>query len=305
VKHVDIVFFVIYRYDNRNLHSTRVCYEQRYSDYFVFWKAFRGEDLKAYSFNFKADFHFYSDSLSGPFQFSYFVGMKKMIPFLSFIVFICLLSCGGSENDKRPANKENNTSPAPTEASKSETEKKNIIFFGNSLSAGYGVAPEESFAGLIENRVDSLGLPYQVINAGLSGETTAGGASRIDWILRQPVDVLILELGGNDGLRGIKPQASYANLQSIIDKTRAKYSDVRIIIAGMQAPPNMGSDFTNQFRAIFPKLAKENDAELIPFLLEDVGGIPDLNLADGIHPNPKGHLIVAENVWDVLGPMLK
>ncbi len=230
--------------------------------------------------------------------------MKYLTLTFSAFIILLLMSCGESASDQPSANKKSDPSPAPVEESKQEETKKTIVFFGNSLAAGYGVAPEEAFAGLIASRVDSLGLPYKVINAGLSGETTAGGEARIDWILRQTVDVLILELGGNDGLRGIKPEASYTNLQSIIDKTKAKYPDVQIIIAGMEAPPNMGGDFTSKFRAIFPKLAKENDAKLIPFLLDGVGGIPTLNLADGIHPNPKGHLIVAENVWGILGPML-
>lgn len=190
---------------------------------------------------------------------------------------------------------------APAE---SQSALKRIVFFGNSLSAGYGVDPEECFAGLIEQRIDSLQLPYKVINAGLSGETSAGGDARVDWILKQPVDIFILELGGNDGLRGIEPQSTYANLQSIIDKTKQKYPDVKLIIAGMLAPPNMGADFTDQFKNIFPRLAKENNALLIPFLLDGVGGIPALNLADGIHPNPQGHRIVMENVWSVLKTIL-
>ncbi len=198
--------------------------------------------------------------------------------------------------EKKPAQK-----AAPAE---SQSALKRIVFFGNSLSAGYGVDPEECFAGLIEQRIDSLELPYKVINAGLSGETSAGGDARVDWILKQPVDIFILELGGNDGLRGIEPQSTYANLQSIIDKTKQKYPDVKLIIAGMLAPPNMGADFTDQFKNIFPRLAKENNALLIPFLLDGVGGIPALNLADGIHPNPQGHRIVMENVWSVLKTIL-
>lgn len=199
--------------------------------------------------------------------------------------------------------------PIPTETDKKvsedkPSEEKTIVFFGNSLSAGYGVTPEECFAGQIEQRIDSLKLPYKVVNAGLSGETTAGGASRIDWILKQPIDIFILELGGNDGLRGIKPASSYENLQTIIDKTKAKYPAVQIIIAGMMAPPNMGADFTSKFKNIFPKLAEENKTLLIPFLLEGVGGVPALNQADGIHPNPEGHRIVAENIWPILQPIL-
>lgn len=225
--------------------------------------------------------------------------MKILIRYTGLLCLILCLACDSSEPEQKadtPPKKETKT----TETTSKETDVKNIVFFGNSLSAGYGVTPEECFAGLIEQRIDSLKLPYKVINAGLSGETTAGGASRIDWILKQPIDIFILELGGNDGLRGIKPEASYENLQTIIDKTKAKYPEVTIILAGMMAPPNMGGDFTTKFRAIFPKIAEVNETLLIPFLLEGVGGIPSLNQPDGIHPNPKGHRIVAENVWSIL-----
>ena len=174
------------------------------------------------------------------------------------------------------------------------------MFFGDSLTAGYGLDPAQGFASLIQKKIDTLGLEYEVVNAGLSGETTAGGNSRIDWILRQPIDVFILELGGNDGLRGIDPSASFKNLQSIIDKVKAKYPAAKIVLAGMEAPPNMGDDFTSEFRAMYPKLAKTNDTALIPFLLDKVGGIPELNQADGIHPTAKGHQLVTENIWPVL-----
>ncbi|MCB0618949.1 MAG: arylesterase, partial [Saprospiraceae bacterium] len=145
---------------------------------------------------------------------------------------------------------------------------------------------------------------YQVVNAGLSGETTAGGRERIDWVLRQGVDIFVLELGGNDGLRGIDPAATYENLKAIIETVRAKDPQTTIVLAGMQAPPNMGADFTSAFRAVYPRLAEEYDLKLIPFLLEGVGGRPDLNLPDGIHPTPRGHRMVAETIWDVLAPLL-
>ncbi len=177
---------------------------------------------------------------------------------------------------------------------------KSILFLGNSLTAGYGLGIEQAFPNLIQHKIDSLGWKYHVMNAGLSGETTAGGLRRVDWLLTQKVDVLVLELGGNDALRGIDLQSTKNNLQKIIDRIRAKYPHVRIIIAGMLAPPNLGAVYIAKFKAIFPDLAVKNKAALIPFLLEDVAGIPELNQPDGMHPNVRGHKIVAENVWEVL-----
>lgn len=175
-----------------------------------------------------------------------------------------------------------------------------ILIFGNSLTAGYGVKPEDAFPSIIQKRLDSLVLAYKVINAGLSGETTASGVNRIEWVLREPVAIMILELGANDGLRGIDPEESKINLQEIIDLTQTRYPDIRIIIAGMEAPPNMGQEYVSAFRSIFPELSQMNDLPLIPFLLEGVGGELELNQQDGIHPNEQGHKIVANNVWEVL-----
>jgi acyl-CoA thioesterase I len=177
---------------------------------------------------------------------------------------------------------------------------KYIVFFGNSLTAGYGVETNEAFPALIQQKIDSLKLPYKVVNAGLSGETSSGGRSRIDWILQQPVSIFVLELGGNDGLRGIPLEETYKNLQSIIDKVRQKYPSAKLVLAGMQIPPNMGAKYTGDFKKIFRQLAEKNKMTLIPFLLEGVGGIPELNQADGIHPNAAGHQMVAANVWKVL-----
>ena len=181
---------------------------------------------------------------------------------------------------------------------------KTIVFFGNSLTAGYGLEPTEAFPALIQKKIDSLKLPYKVINAGVSGETSAGGNGRIEWILQQPVDVFVLELGGNDGLRGIPTAETRRNLQAIIDKVKAKYPDAKIVIAGMQMPPNMGHIYTAEFRNIFPDFAKKNNIALIPFLLQGVGGEAKLNLEDGIHPTAEGHKILAENVWDMLEGIL-
>ena len=179
-----------------------------------------------------------------------------------------------------------------------------ILFFGNSLTAGYGIEPELAFPQLIQDRIDSLSLSYKVINAGLSGETTASGVNRIEWVLREPVEIMVLELGGNDGLRGIDPNETAKNLQQIVDLALAMHPDMKIIIAGMEAPPNMGETYISTFRQVFKDISASNELALIPFLLEGVGGEPDLNLADGIHPNEQGHKIVANNVWEILKPLL-
>ncbi|MGV3756251.1 MAG: arylesterase [Verrucomicrobiota bacterium] len=182
---------------------------------------------------------------------------------------------------------------------------KNVLILGDSLAAGYGINREEAFPALLQKKIEAAKLPYLIVNGGVSGDTTAGGLRRIDWMLKQPVDVLIVELGGNDGLRGIPPAETKKNLQGIIDKAKQKYPQVRVVIAGMQMPPNMGEDYTKAFAEVFPTVAKANQATLIPFLLEGVGGQADLNQQDGIHPTPKGHEVVAENVWKVLATVLK
>lgn len=181
-----------------------------------------------------------------------------------------------------------------------QSSPKTILFFGDSLTAGYGLSPEEAFPALVEQKLVKNGKPSKVVNAGLSGETSAGGLSRIDWILRQPVDIFVLELGANDGLRGLPLDQTQKNLQAIIDKVKAKYPKVRVVVAGMMVPPNMGQDYTTKFRKIFPEIAKKNNATLIPFLLQDVAGNEKLNQADGIHPNVEGHRIVADNVYKVI-----
>jgi acyl-CoA thioesterase I len=181
---------------------------------------------------------------------------------------------------------------------------KTILFFGDSLTAGYGLSTEEAFPALVGKKLNAKGKSVKIINAGLSGETSAGGLSRIDWVLRQPIDVFVLELGPNDGLRGLPLDQTEKNLQAIIDKVKAKYPRAKVVIAGMMVPPNMGSDYTTQFQKIFPALAKKNKAALIPFLLKDVGGIEKLNLPDGIHPNVEGHKIVSDNVLKILEPLI-
>jgi len=184
--------------------------------------------------------------------------------------------------------------------------EQTIIFFGDSITAGFGLEnPDEAFSGLIAARIEAAGLPYRVVNAGLSGETSAGGLRRVDWILRQPCDVFVLALGGNDGLRGIDPAEIERNLVAILAKVRAKNPDAALVVAGMQIFPSMGEDYRTAYRAAFPAAAEASGAALIPFLLEGVGGVPELNLGDGIHPTAGGHRIVAENVWHVIEPVLQ
>ncbi|MFM7488460.1 MAG: arylesterase [Cytophagales bacterium] len=181
---------------------------------------------------------------------------------------------------------------------------KTILFFGDSLTAGYGLSVEEAFPALIEKELNKGAANVKAINAGLSGETTAGGLARIDWVLRQPIDVFVLELGANDGLRGLQLDQTRKNLQGIIDKVKAKYPNVKIVMTGMMVPPNMGTKYSNEFKVIYPELAKKNNATLMPFLLEDVAGDEKLNQADGIHPTAKGHEIVAKKLAAVLMKIL-
>lgn len=185
-----------------------------------------------------------------------------------------------------------------------QAQPKVVLFFGDSLTAGYGLSPEEAFPALSEKELVKSGKKVKVINAGLSGETSAGGLTRIDWVLRQPIDVFVLELGANDGLRGLPIDQTKKNLQSIIDKVKAKNPNVKIVVTGMMVPPNMGTTYTTQFTAIFPEIAKKNKATLMPFLLEGVAGNEKLNQADGIHPNIEGHKIVAANITKVIAPLL-
>jgi acyl-CoA thioesterase I len=180
-----------------------------------------------------------------------------------------------------------------------------ILFLGDSITAGYGLDPSQAFPALIQQKIDAQRWHFKVVNAGQSGDTSAGGLSRIDWLLKNKIDVLVLELGANDGLRGLPVENSKKNLQAIIDRTKDKYPEVKVIVAGMKVPPNMGGDYGRKFEAVFVDLAKKNNAPLIPFILDGVGGLPELNLADGIHPTPKGHEIVAANVWKVLEPVLR
>ncbi len=230
------------------------------------------------------------------------VSYKFLYVFLTFTILLCQGCKSKQESTPQVENLSENTDQSLSGSHKDsiKTDTKQILFFGNSLTAGYGLDEEQSFPALIQQRIDSLGLLFTVINAGLSGETTSGGKNRIDWILKQKVDIFVLELGANDVLRGLDLKETESNLRDILNKVRTANPEVKLVLAGMEAPPNMGNDYTKRFAAIFPKLAREYNAALIPFLLQNVATIPSLNLADGKHPNAEGQYIVRENVWKVL-----
>ena len=180
-----------------------------------------------------------------------------------------------------------------------------ILFLGDSITAGYGLELAQAYPALIQEKINAKGWRFKAVNAGQSGDTSSGALDRLDWLLKNKVAVLVLELGGNDGLRGLPVESTRKNLQSIIDRTKAKYPSARIVIAGMKVPPNMGREYGERFEAIFTDLATKNKAPLIPFVLEGVGGVPALNLPDGIHPTAKGQEIVAATVWKTLEPVLR
>jgi acyl-CoA thioesterase I len=194
--------------------------------------------------------------------------------------------------------------PSAVAPEKPAAARKTVVVLGDSIAAGYGVDPSEAYPALLQEKIDAAGLNFTVINAGVSGDTSADGLNRINWLLKRKIDVLVLELGGNDGLRGVPVAATETNLQTIISRVKQKYPGAQFVIAGMQMPPNMGEAYTTAFRQIFPTLAERNHAALVPFLLEGVGGDPRLNQPDHIHPTAEGHRIVAENVWKVLKPVL-
>ena len=180
-----------------------------------------------------------------------------------------------------------------------------ILYLGDSITAGYGLGEEYAFPAIVQRKAEEAGYSMYTVNAGISGDTSTGGLNRLEWLLQQQFDVVLLELGGNDGLRGIDLQLTKANLDQIIQKTLQKWPETKFVVAGMMVPPNLGHAYTQEFAAIFPAIAKKHNAALIPFILEGVGGIPSLNLSDGIHPTAEGHKILAETVWKALEPVLK
>ena len=236
---------------------------------------------------------------------------KGPFPSLSLVSLLIisslLIGCSGQEATASQQAETTTESPTTSEMTEETTnqERPRIVFFGNSLTAGYGLDEQNSFPSRVQEKLDSAGFLYQVVNAGISGETTAGGVSRIDWVMEQPISVFVLELGGNDVLRGFDLDATRSNLRKIFEAVQGKYPEATLVVAGMEAPPNMGPDYTSEFRQIYRALAEEYNAALIPFLLDGVGGIPELNLPDRIHPNEEGQKIVAQNVWDVIAPLLE
>jgi|SoiMethySBSTD1v2_1073268.scaffolds.fasta_scaffold91481_2 acyl-CoA thioesterase-1 len=217
--------------------------------------------------------------------------MKKTMP---AIFGIALLLCPFSALWAEAA------TPTPT-----STPSKAVVFLGDSLTAGFGVKPNEAFPALIADKVRAAGLPFEVKNAGVSGDTSAGALRRIDWLLQRPIDTLVVELGGNDGLRGLPVESLKGNLQKLIDKAKAKNPTLKVVIAGMQIPPNLGPEYAADFARVFAELARENNAVLIPFLLQGVGGERELNQSDMIHPTAAGHRIIADLVWRTLEPILR
>jgi acyl-CoA thioesterase-1 len=183
-------------------------------------------------------------------------------------------------------------------------ERPVILFVGTSLTAGLGLDPAQAYPALVQEKLDAAGLRYRVVNAGVSGETSAGAVRRMDWLLRQRVAVLVVETGANDGLRGQDPETTQANIQAILDRAREQDPPPRLVVVAMEALPNYGNDYRRRFRAIYPEVAEANDAVLVPFLLEGVAGDPGLNQPDGVHPTAEGHARVAENVWTILEPLL-
>jgi acyl-CoA thioesterase-1 len=234
---------------------------------------------------------------------------------IASLALTALIACGGDDTRqgepaaKLPGPEATATGTAAadgavTPALPAPSTQRNILFLGTSLTAGLGVGADAAFPAVIQSRIDSAQLPFHVLNAGISGETSAGGLRRIDWLLQSPVDVLVLELGANDGLRGLNVDSLRSNLDGVLKRTRERYPDAAIVIAGMEAPPNLGTSYTSRFHAVYPALAKKYDAALVPFLLAGVAGQRALNQDDGMHPTVAGHRVVADNVWSVLRPVL-
>jgi acyl-CoA thioesterase-1 len=216
-----------------------------------------------------------------------------------------LIACGGTagkpaETDRAGTVRDSAGAAAVAVPAGSPT----IVFLGTSLTAGLGLDPDDAYPAVVQRKIDSAGFKYTVINAGVSGESSAGAIRRIDWILRQPPAILVIETGANDGLRGQDPDSLKANIQGMIDRVRQASPSTRIVLAGMEALPNLGAEYTRRFHGVYPALASSNKLPLIPFLLDRVAGVDSLNQQDGIHPTEAGAKIVADNVWRVLRPEL-
>ena len=219
------------------------------------------------------------------------------------LMLFLMVSCSGQAQKAEPIVAQDSTSAAEKEAA-AEASKKVMLIFGDSITAGYGLEQEQAFPALLQTKIDSVQAPWKVINGGLSGETTAAGLRRLEWTLQQPVDLLLIELGGNDALRGVSVSEMRSNLDKMIQMTKSKYPDAMIVLAGMKVPPNLGAQYGKEFEAVYAQLAKKHGITLIPFILEGVGGNENLNQADQIHPTAEGHRIIAKTVWEVIEPLL-
>jgi len=226
--------------------------------------------------------------------------LRVLVPSL----LVCCAACGQPDVARTSAPEES-ASTSVARASSTGPANANaprIVFLGDSLTAGYGLDQDESVPALIQKRLQDAGYSYEVVNAGVSGDTSAGGLSRLDWSLAGDVKILVIELGANDGLRGLPVKELKRNLTEII--TRAQAKGIKVILTGMEAPPNFGAAYTSEFREVYGQLAREHDVAFVPFYLEGVAGIPSLNIADGIHPNAEGSLIVEKTIWSALEPLL-
>jgi acyl-CoA thioesterase-1 len=222
-------------------------------------------------------------------------------------VFLLMIGCQQPERNAPPEGValDSVADSALSLAPSSVANRPVVLFLGTSLTAGLGLLAEDAFPAVVQAKIDSAGLPFRAVNAGVSGETSAGARRRIDWLLRQKFDVLVLETGANDMLRGTNVDSTRANIQAIVDRVREARPGVRIVLTGMLAAPNLGREYTSRFRDMYPELAAENDLPLVPFLLQDVAAVPAMNQGDGMHPNVQGARRVADNVWKVLGPVLR
>jgi acyl-CoA thioesterase-1 len=236
--------------------------------------------------------------------------MKRKASALACIVaaVTTVSACGSRPEPERPATAPAATAPLPAASTGTPdvsavpaATRPRIVVLGDSLTAGLGLAPDQAYPALLQRRLNDAGLDYEVVNAGVSGDTSAGGLERLDWALQGNARILIVALGGNDALRGLPADALQANLSHIIERAQARH--IRVILAGMEAPPNYGRDYIVAFHKVYPALAARYHVAFVPFLLQHVAGLADLNQADGIHPTAAGARIVADNVWAVLKPL--
>jgi acyl-CoA thioesterase-1 len=234
-------------------------------------------------------------------------GAGTAVVFWALFILASACSAGSSRDDaQRTVTSSQRAADGATPAPRApRPAPRKILFVGTSITAGLGLEPDSAYPQLIARKLDSLRLPYDAVNAGVSGETSAGLLRRIDWLLREPFDVMVLETGANDGLRGAPVATVRANIQRIVDRIRSSRPDAEILLVQMEALPNFGENYTSEFRAMFPELARRNGLTLLPFLLDGVAGHRELNQPDGIHPNMAGERIVAENVWRALLPILE